>query len=582
MSVINVKQCHPKIIETIERMIIDIKYKMPFYGEFNLMVNFKDASESLPTCGVNVSRQGMNFYYNTDFLNSLGTIDGEIIGKTKKEKELNEWERQKQINFIVLHEDFHLLFNHPKRTVAGKFDPYLSNIAQDMIINAIIWEDISHEFVSIPKYPDTEENRKKKIAGRNMALFLPKEYIKDGGEPIFEELYTWLKEKKEEYEDRKAKQGMDNQCQTCNGSGKDPNQSGGGGQSEEDDENSQGQGQGQNKNDNQDGQGQGQGDGNNQDGQGGDQDQDAQGDQNGDGQGGDQDQDQDGQGGDQDQDQNGQGGGDGEPCPDCGGSGTDGTDQSGNPEYGPYGQAGNQDIDTYSLDSLFENMDKNQGQYLDVHMEDDIPDELRDSMVRDTLERLKARGFTSNNVEQTLNKLRKKRKDYLREIKRSISNEIMGTKKMRSITRPNRRGIKGIKGNRKVKTMINVVLDTSGSMYGMFEKVLEYVFQNDIEINICQVDTQVHSMETIKSMKELQKIDVKGLGGTVLQPAIDMITDNPDYNKHNTVLLTDGWCDTLDMSKMLGRVLGVTCGDSIPISSKPKKGYREILVEKNS
>ena len=554
MSVINVKHCHPKIIETIERMIIDIKYKMPFYGELNLMVNFKDASEKLPTCGVNVSRSGMNFFYNSEFLNNLGTVDGKIVGDSDQEKKLNEWERQKQINFIVLHEDFHLLFNHPKRTVAGKFDPYMSNIAQDMIINSIIWEDISQDFVSIPKYPDTEENRNKKIAGKNMALFLPKEYIKDGGEPIFEQLYTWLKEKKEEYEDRKSKQGMNNQCKSCNGSGQKEDSQGQGGQG-----------------------GQEQGGQEQQDGQGGS--------QQGDGQGGGQEQ-QDGQGDGQEQ-QDGQGDGqeqqDGQgDCPDCGGSGQDGTDQSGNPEYGPYGEAGGQDVDTYSLDSLFENMDKNQGQYMDVHMEDDIPDELRDSMVRDTLERLKARGFSSNNVEQTLNKLRKKRKDYLREIKRSISNEIMGTRKTKTITRPNRRGIKGIKGNKKVKTMINVVLDTSGSMYGMFEKVLEYVFQNDIEINICQVDTQVHSMESIKSMKELQKMDVHGLGGTILQPAIELITENPEYNQHNTVLLTDGWCDTLDMSKMKGRVLGVTCGDPIPISHKPKKGYREILVEKTS
>jgi len=458
---IKLKNTHPFIIETVERMLIDVKHKLPFYGQFNLMVNFKD-TESIPTCGVNMTKRGMYFYYNTKFLNELGTTDGELKGANSAEKELSAKERQKMINFIVLHEDFHLLFNHPQRTVAGRFNPYLSNIAQDMIINSVIWDDISHDFVSIPKYPDNEKNRDLDVANKNMALFLPKEYMDDGGEPIFEELYNWLRQKKDDHDKRRA---------------------------------------------------------------------------------------------------------DGE--------------QSIVPAYGPGGTTpGGNSVDTYSLDNIFDNMEENQGQWLDSHIEDEIPDELRDSMIRDTVERLKSRGFSNGNVEKTLMKLRKKKKDYLREIKRSMSNEIMGTKKMRSITRPNRRGIVGIKGNRKFKSKINVLLDTSGSMGGMFEKVLEYVFQNDVEINICEVDTQVHKMETVSSMKELQKLNIIGLGGTILQPGIDLITSSKDYNKYNTVLLTDGWCDTLDMSKMNGRVLGITVGDEIPISRKPRKGYKEIKVEK--
>ena len=52
------------------------------------------------------------------------------------------------------------------QTITGQYDHKLSNIVQDMIINHIIWEDISHNFVEIPKSPD----------GKNMALFVPKEY----------------------------------------------------------------------------------------------------------------------------------------------------------------------------------------------------------------------------------------------------------------------------------------------------------------------------------------------------------------------------------------------------------------------
>lgn len=451
---INLKNSHPNITESVERMLIDVKHKLPFYGQFNLMINFV-AIDSIATCGVNITKRGMYFYYNPKFIDELGTTDGILKGTTDEERELSAKEKQKQVNFIILHEDFHLLFNHPQRSVSGRFNPQLSNIAQDMIINSVIWSDISHDFVSIPKYPDNEENRNKDIANKNMAIFPPKEYIEEGGELIFEELYNWIRGKKEQYDKDRAN---------------------------------------------------------------------------------------------------------GVPI-----------DQE------VYGQNG--DIDSFTLDHIFDNLDDNNGNWLDSHIDDEIPNELRESMIRDTLDRLKSRGFMSGNTEQTLMKLRKKRKDHLREIKRSISNDIMGGKKSKSISRPNRRGIKGIKGNRKFKSKINVLLDTSGSMSGMFERVLEYVFQNDVEINICEVDTEVHIMETVSSMKQLQKLNIMGLGGTILQPGIDLITNSKEYNKYNTVILTDGYCDTLDMSKLNGNVLGVSCGDTIPISRKPPRGYREIMVE---
>ena len=87
---------------------------------------------------------------------------------------------------------------------------------------------------------------------------------------------------------------------------------------------------------------------------------------------------------------------------------------------------------------------------MDKHIADDVPEEMREGMVKDVMERLAARGLSAGNVEQTLNKLRKKRKDYLREIKRAVSNMIFGTVKQKTIVKPNRRQIKGLKGNRKV------------------------------------------------------------------------------------------------------------------------------------
>ena len=164
------KNIHEKLLNGIQTMLIDTRINLPYYGNFNLYINFHE-QDTIGTCAVNMSSKGMNFYYSPKFLENLS---------------------QKETNFIILHENFHLLFDHPKRTVTGQYDHKLSNIVQDMIINHIIWEDIPHSFVEIPKSAD----------GKNMALFVPKEYT---GKLIFEELYMWMKDEKEKWQKEKGK-----------------------------------------------------------------------------------------------------------------------------------------------------------------------------------------------------------------------------------------------------------------------------------------------------------------------------------------------------------------------------------------
>ena len=512
-----IKHIHEKLLNGIQTMLIDTKVNLPYYGEFNLHVNFHE-QDSIGTCAINVTSKGMNFYYSPKFLENMS---------------------QKEVNFITLHEDFHLLFNHPRRTITGQYDHKMSNIAQDMIINHIIWEDISHSFVEIPKSAD----------GKNMALFVPKEYT---GKLIFEELYEWLKDEKEKY-DKEKKDGKckNDKCQSCNGSGKKDDK--GQGQKQE----QQGGGQGQDK---QEGQGQQPGEGQ------------GKGEQEGEGQG---------DGGQQPGE--GQGSGQGqEPCPDCGGNGNkDGKDGKGKPSYGPYGKNPGKDgdaIDTWSKEQIFDDMENNNGEYLDKHIGDDVPEEMRDAMVKDVMERLAARGLAAGNVEQTLAKLQKKRKDYLKEIKRAVSNMIFGTVKQKTIVKPNRRQISGLKGTRKVKTKINCILDTSGSMGGTFERVLSYIYRNDIEVNLIEADTEVKWVENIKKKRQLETMVIKGLGGTMLQPAINLVAEQ--FNEFNTVVLTDGYCDSLDLSKIKGKVLMITIGVKVPISRSNGK-VKQIVVDVN-
>jgi predicted metal-dependent peptidase len=492
-----IKNVHEKILNGIQTMLIDTRINLPYYGEFNLSINFHE-QDSIGTCAVNVSDKGMNFFYSPKFLENMS---------------------QKEVNFITLHEDFHLLFDHPKRTITGQYDHKLSNIVQDMIINHVIWEDIPHAFVEIPKNKD----------GKNMALFVPKEY---DGKLIFEELYEWMKEEKDKWQKQQQQQqgGCKNdKCESCDGSGK-KDQSGG--QSDQGNQSQNGQEQG------------------------------------------------DGQG-DQSQDQNGQGQGDvQENCPDCDGTGNkDGKDSSGKPSYGPYGKnpsKGGESLDTWSKEQIFQDMENGTGEYLDKHINDEVPEEMREGIVKDVMERLAARGLSAGNVEETLNKLRKKRKDYLREIKRAVSNMIFGTHKQKTIVKPNRKGIVGLKGNRKVKTKINVILDVSGSMHGLIEKVLNYVFRNDIEINLIQADTQVNSVEKLKSGKQLETVKLVGFGGTVLSPAVQYTQEH--FNQYNTVILTDGYCDSLDLSGLKGKVLIITAGVKVPITRSNGK-LKQIVVD---
>ena len=519
------KNIHEKLLAGIQTMLIDTKINLPYYGEFNLHINFVE-QDSIGTCAVNVTTKGMNFFYSPKFLEDMSN---------------------KEVNFITLHEDFHLLFNHPKRTVSGQYDHKLSNIAQDMIINHVIWEDIPHAFVEIPKNKD----------GKNMALFVPKEYE---GKLIFEELYEWLKDEKEKWQKENKK---NSECKSCGGSGK------------KDDKGDQKQkGQGQQS-------GEGQGEGEKQEGKG-------KGQQPGKGQGEGQNQ-KDGEGKGEGQGQGkpgkgqGEGGGqgEGESCPDCQGNGNEGgKDSSGKPSYGPYGKNPSKDgeaLDTWSKEQIFDDMEKNNGEYMDKHIGDDVPEEMREAMVKDVMERLAARGLSAGNVETTLNKLRKKRKDYLKEIKRAVSNMIFGTLKQKTIVKPNRRQIAGLKGNRKVKTKINCILDTSGSMGGTFEKVLSYVYRNDIEINLIEADTEVKWIENIKNKRKLETMVIKGLGGTILTPAVELVVDQ--FNDFNTVILTDGYCDSLDLSKVKGRVLIISIGVKVPISRSNGK-VKQIIVDK--
>ena len=224
---------------------------------------------------------------------------------------------------------------------------------------------------------------------------------------------------------------------------------------------------------------------------------------------------------------------------------------------------------------MFDNIDETKGEYLDQHMTDEVPEELREAMVQDLMAKLEARGFETGKISKSIEKLRKKRKDYLTYIKRAICNEVFGTKKQPTITKPNRRGILGLKGKKKYKTSIVVILDTSGSMGGTFERVLSYIYRNDIEIILIEADTEVKWIQNVKRKQQLDSVKIHGHGGTVLQPAINLVAEK--FNTTNLLVLTDGICDKLDVSRIKGNVLMISINKLVPIAKSNGK-LKQILV----
>jgi predicted metal-dependent peptidase len=498
---------HEKLTESIIAMMST--GSLPYYGEFALFINFHEAKNNpyIRTAGVNVTSSGMNFYWNREFIDSLS---------------------QSASNFLLLHEEFHILFDHVKRSVG--YDLRSANIVQDMIINQIIYDEImikknlgtgDNPFISIPQ----DEFSK------NSALFIPKEYE---GEQLFEDLYEWYVNKKREWQEKnkeKIKQMVkeSNKCSNC-GSHIDKNDDGDSEDGGDKDKSDGGDSKKNSKNGQNDG---GSGDGD-------EKDEEGVGNSNNSG-----------------------------TCPICGEKDNNNKsrqnkkDTEGKDIYGKYGK---NNVDMYSLETIFEGEEREEQNTIDTHLTDDIPQELKKEIVENIMTKLKNRGLTSGDVETILNKLRKTHKDYLKEIKRTMSNHIFGSKKEKTIVRPNRRGISGLKGKKKYKNEINVILDTSGSMGGEFEKVLSYIFQNDIQINLIQCDAEIQGVIKIKDRKELERMKISGLGGTVLQPGLDFISDTKNKMYcYNIVILTDGYTDSLNFSKIKTKTLILSTASKCPI-----------------
>ncbi len=476
------KAKNEKIQEAITSLLADKYY---FFGEFSLFLNYEEAT-FIPTAGVTIDPKVKRFkyVYNPEFVEALS---------------------KPELRFLQMHEILHIVSNHLRRVELNEYDPMLSNIAQDMLINKFIMDVVK------------DDDTVKMIEG---GLLLPDEYK---GELIFDEVYKWLEKeqkdlKKDEKKEQKKSEGNSNS------------------------KNNQGQGQ-------QESEGSGV--------QGNDESPRT-----------------------QNNPQPSEGGGPGEPTE----QGSNGQSQQGNSNTPSKSDIQNgldkkankpkNDPAKKNLEKMKESLVKENYKF-DEHMtiNDEISDLDRHNLVDEIVTTLKHKGSVPGNIANILDKLdvRKPKDNIFRKIKQSIERSSIGTDKFKTFLKQNRRAPGVLKGNQKTKIKFNVVLDTSGSMGGEFNKVLSYLLHSQSEFTMIQIDTEIQEIKQVKSAKDLmvKGFKVKGLGGTRLQPAVDKLRELGKL-KEACIVLTDGWTDNLDF-KGFDDVIIVTTDCEVGIVNKPKR-----------
>jgi predicted metal-dependent peptidase len=95
-----------------------------------------------------------------------------------------------------------------------------------------------------------------------------------------------------------------------------------------------------------------------------------------------------------------------------------------------------------------------------------------------------------------------------------------------------------------------VVLDTSGSMdQALLGKALgaiaSYAVARDVAaVRVVFCDAQAHDNGWMAPLDIAGRVRVRGRGGTVLQPGVDLLQSAPDFPKDGPLLIiTDAWCD---------------------------------------
>lgn len=171
----------------------------------------------------------------------------------------------------------------------------------------------------------------------------------------------------------------------------------------------------------------------------------------------------------------------------------------------------------------------------------------------------------------------KKRKENPVNFLKNLMSDAVNSNKRKTFRKLNRKGIPGFKGVIKNGMVFNCIADVSGSMENVLKDAIGVVTNSMYSMNLIKVDAKVQSYVTYNKASDLKNLEFVGGGGTILQPGIDFIKKNKTLNKNGTIIITDGFIDELDLSKLNDVIMVYT--HIKPRIFKQSKKYKEFKIE---
>ena len=130
-------------------------------------------------------------------------------------------------------------------------------------------------------------------------------------------------------------------------------------------------------------------------------------------------------------------------------------------------------------------------------------------------------------------------------------------------------------GDRLDARTFGVVLDTSGSMERKtlgkaLGAIAAYALSRDVPaVRLVCCDAQAYDEGYLPAEAIAGRVRLKGRGGTVLQPALDLLERSEDFPPQGPILIiTDGACDSLNVPGARKHAFLLPCGRALPFSPR--------------
>lgn len=235
-------------------------------------------------------------------------------------------------------------------------------------------------------------------------------------------------------------------------------------------------------------------------------------------------------------------------CSACGGDGKekdgDGNETGGKcPQCNGSGKQQSKGSGTGVFDAVY-------GSKIDEHDILEESDEMAKNAIEDAIENAKVRswGNIGGSGRERLEELIKPAKlPWKTLLRRFLSPYVFdhGPHIENTWSRRNRRG-HPLPGVRRLNNKVIIAVDTSGSIgrneLDAFFVEIEKIVKDTGQLVVIQCDTEIVDVKQNYKKSDYKKIDIKGRGGTRVQPVFDWIEEN-GYKKYPVVYFTDGYFD---------------------------------------